>query len=401
MLRSKPLVLRTLLFALYLFTFSCKQEQTSLYEFDPTKMAENKITLSEIADDISYVPLDNSFQVGIIYNYQITNNSIYLSAKDIGVLKYNKQGKFVSKIGSIGRGPGEYNFCFDFSVDDNRETIYVLDQDILMIYSKSGNFLRSISLKEYGDNISSFELNDSHIFVSFMLQYGVPKNEWIVLDTLGNLVTEKKRTIPEFKTNWLIAGGTYKFNDMVTYWNPFTDTAFAVLPDLTYKASFLLAPGEHRFPKVQFDSFEQFKQYLYINQIFETNQFLVFRYNYKNPIIAVIDKKIGKSYLSILELIKSDIPPEKYLGGIMNDIDGGNQFQPGGTSFRQESYNVENDREYIFGLIEPFKIKSWVAGGEYKNSHPKYPEKKKELEKLAASMKETDNPVLIMVRLKK
>ena len=32
---------------------------------------------------------------------------------------------------------------------------------------------------------------------------------------------------------------------------------------------------------------------------------------------------------------------------------------------------------------------------------PKYPEKKKELEKLANSLKETDNPVLIIVRLKK
>jgi len=36
----------------------------------------------------------------------------------------------------------------------------------------------------------------------------------------------------------------------------------------------------------------------------------------------------------------------------------------------------------------------------FKNSTPKYPEKKKELATLADSLKETDNPVLIMLRLK-
>ncbi len=38
---------------------------------------------------------------------------------------------------------------------------------------------------------------------------------------------------------------------------------------------------------------------------------------------------------------------------------------------------------------------------EFRNSKPVYPEKKRELEKLANSLKETDNPVLILVSLKK
>ncbi|HPI69015.1 MAG TPA: hypothetical protein PL003_07320 [Bacteroidales bacterium] len=36
----------------------------------------------------------------------------------------------------------------------------------------------------------------------------------------------------------------------------------------------------------------------------------------------------------------------------------------------------------------------------FKNIQPVYPEKKKEFEKLADSLKETDNPVLVLVRLK-
>ena len=76
-------------------------------------------------------------------------------------------------------------------------------------------------------------------------------------------------------------------------------------------------------------------------------------------------------------------------------------FQPGGASARQESYFVENGREYIIGLTYPYKIKTRVESNEFENSVPKYAEKKKELEKLADSLKETDNPVLMVVRLKK
>jgi hypothetical protein len=45
--------------------------------------------------------------------------------------------------------------------------------------------------------------------------------------------------------------------------------------------------------------------------------------------------------------------------------------------------------------------KAHVTFSVFKNSKSKYHEKKKELEKLANSLKETDNLILMMVRLKK
>jgi len=51
--------------------------------------------------------------------------------------------------------------------------------------------------------------------------------------------------------------------------------------------------------------------------------------------------------------------------------------------------------------INPYQIKANVASNEFKNSAPKFPENKKALEKLANSLKETDNLILMMLRLKK
>lgn len=161
-----------------------------------------------------------------------------------------------------------------------------MDLRNIKVYSKTGDFLRSISFQEYGENISSLESYDSKLFVYYFLQFGDDKYEWIILDTLGNLIKKKERTIPTFKSNWGEKGGTYKYGNWMSYWNPFNDTVFSILPDLSYKASFIFSPGEHRFPKLKFDSFEQYGQYMHLNQIFETSRFLAIRYSFKKAALC-------------------------------------------------------------------------------------------------------------------
>lgn len=76
-------------------------------------------------------------------------------------------------------------------------------------------------------------------------------------------------------------------------------------------------------------------------------------------------------------------------------------FCNGGTKFRPLSYFVDNKQEYLIGAVEAFRLKSHVVGKEFKTSPTKFPMKNKELELLVNSIKEADNPVLMIVRLKK
>lgn len=93
---------------LIILLISCKSNDKTLFEFDPLSLEENEISLSEIADEISYIPLDNKYQLGNISTIIFTNTAIYLNSKDIGILTFNRKGKYINKIGNIGRGPGEY-----------------------------------------------------------------------------------------------------------------------------------------------------------------------------------------------------------------------------------------------------------------------------------------------------
>ncbi len=384
-----------LLVFLVLFFVSCKSSNDNLYSFDPRIIGQNEIRLSEIADDITYIPLENSFPISLIYppRYFI-NNSIYLSALNSGVIVFDRTGNYIRTIGSVGRGPGEYVHCSNFTVDDKNETVYVLDSRTIKVFSKTGNFQRSIPLEKSGNGVESIEFYNSNLFLSFHPQYEDVKNDWIILDTLGNLINAKKRTDQPFAVNWGLGGGMYKLENKIYLWNPWRDTIFSILPDLSYRPSFLFASWENRVPKSTITDLSQFKTYNTPNSVFETSHYLVCSYTYNGKImLALIDKNNKKSYNTEL-VVGSATLGVNFSGGFFNDIDGGVRFQP-------ENYFTENNREYMFGLIDAHKITALLTDSEFKNSMPKYPDKKKELENLATRLKETDNQLLMIVRLKK
>ncbi len=386
---NAPFVSPAKLVFLFLVVFSCNSPDNTILEIDPGTFVENKITLTAIADDIIYIPLESKYSIGLIYSFIITNSSIYLSEKNNGILVFNRDGEMAIKIGNRGRGPGEYSYGMDFAVDDKKGTIYVPDFNKIKVYSKNGDFLRSIILPERENdfNIDRLDFYNSYLFGSQFVSKGNEKYIWIITDTLGNIIKKKENSIPSFFSNWGKRGGAYKFGDKISYWNLYNDTVFSVLPDLSYKASFLFTPGEHRWPRSDFSDMTLFFKYMHPLSLFESNRFLVFRYGLnKRTAIALIDKNSKKSFLTYLENGDS--------GGILNDLDGGIMFQP-------DRYYNENGLEYMIGIINPYELKVYVASNAFKNSNPKYPEKKIALEKLANGLEETDNPILMMVKLKK
>lgn len=51
-------------------------------------------------------------------------------------------------------------------------------------------------------------------------------------------------------------------------------------------------------------------------------------------------------------------------------------------------------------VIQPYELKDFLNLEEVQNYTPQYPEKKKELEELANSLNEDDNPILMLVKMK-
>jgi hypothetical protein len=383
------------IFFLTLLTFSCISHESSLYQIDPDKWVEKTFLLSNIADDIVYIPIDDSIPVNVLPppRVQILNNSVFISvgigsvAEAAGIVKYNKSGRLISKIGVRGRGPGEYT-SWNFTVDYKTGIIYILDNDNkIKIYSENGNFIREIPLKKFGDNFDKVDVYSSKLIVSSFLRYGESEYDWIVLDTLGNLITAKKNTVPPFKDNPGLSGTTYFYKNTLFYTNYYNDTVFSILPDLTYEPSFLFSQGEHRWPRGKVTG-KTIPQYFFPLKLFETEKFIAFFFGHGySRGTAFINKKTKETYLI-------NNASQNYW--ISNDIDGGILFDPFSSS-----YYEENGREYLVGLIDTYNLKACISDEKFRGFSPRYPEKKNKLEKLANSLKETDNPVIMIVRLKK
>lgn len=80
---------------------------------------------------------------------QVTDDYIFiLDRRSRALYAFDKSGKFSSKIGERGAGPGEYSDITDFTIDNEAETIYLYDIDKSSIYSYSfnGEFKTSIPL---------------------------------------------------------------------------------------------------------------------------------------------------------------------------------------------------------------------------------------------------------------
>jgi hypothetical protein len=396
-----------LLVSLAFLAISCKSPDHGLYEIDPRTFVENKITLADIADDISYIPLDDTIPIGITYSIEIKAKNIYISMKDIGIVQYDRQGTFVRIIARKGRGPGEFQYGHDFAVDERTGNIFVVDHSyITKVYSNNGTFLREISLKNIGGEIGwggDIAIFNSLLFYPNSLGTGNSKYAWVFLDTLGNLVASKKNSVPPFQTNAGRDAAIYKFGNRLFYYNFFNDTIFAILPDLSCKAQYLFAQGEHRWPKDGIttksiaETTAQIFKLFDPGKIIETKRFFILQYAYLEiGGTCFIDKKSKKTFLP---LKLDEIPTQytrvrKYTSNLINDLDGG-------LTLEGLNYYSENDSEYLTSLIDPIDLITKLSSNEFKNLTPKFPEKKKELERLAISLKETDNPVLMMVRLKK
>jgi len=177
------------------------------------------------------------------------------------------------------------------------------------------------------------------------------------------------------------------------YWVSYNDTVFKVSPDFSFRTSYIITPGEHRVPKkdlpISLELPIRLLEYYSPHYFIETKHYLLSRYNYKGKFAYLfLDKDTNKTFISYFES-KKDVR-----GGIANNFDGGLMFCPDG-------YFEEGVNEYLLDCIQPYELKQHIISDAFVNINPKYPEKKKALEKLANSLNEIDNPVLMFVKLKK
>lgn len=369
----------------YLFSFLCLCCVLSVSAQKPVVInlakaiseSPKEIMLNELASDIRYVPLettDDCLMNNEFYIMQYTGEDIITS----GIFHFDKNGKFLNKIGSKGQGPEEYlQGLFAFG-DWKNKLLYVQNWTTLTCYGFDGTFVRSIPTPQLNMGAAGL-FDENHILYSNDIYYADKANPiqlYMVDSQNGKTVSKWRGHLEENKKYGMILTSRdfmYNYDNSLFYKPALENVIFKILSpkkrQLVYKFD---CSGKDI--DVSADEVDPKKrcQFLSVYWAKETDQYLFVNYGMKNISRLGIYDKEKKTFTNVT---------------IKDNLAGGYDIHPAWASDDNHLLMVY----YAGGLLQD-KEKRYSTG--------LLPERKKELDELLKNIKEDDNPVVILVTLK-
>lgn len=369
----------------YLFSFLCLCCVLSVSAQKPVVInlakaiseSPKEIMLNELASDIRYVPLettDDCLMNNEFYIMQYTGEDIITS----GIFHFDKNGKFLNKIGSKGQGPEEYlQGLFAFG-DWKNKLLYVQNWTTLTCYGFDGTFVRSVPTPQLNMGAAGL-FDENHILYSNDIYYADKANPiqlYMVDSQNGKTVSKWRGHLEENKKYGMILTSRdfmYNYDNSLFYKPALENVIFKILSpkkrQLVYKfdcsGKDIDVSADEVDPKKRF-------QFLSVYWAKETAQYLFVNYGMKNISRLGIYDKEKKTFTNVT---------------IKDNLAGGYDIHSAWTS----------DDNHLLMI--------YYAGGLLQDKEKRYstgllPERKKELDELLKNIKEDDNPVVILVTLK-
>jgi len=382
--------------------------------------------MSNVIDSLEYIQLEYNpkFPIGFVIDYQrpyITNDYIFiLGSHGSGLLQYKRNGEFVRKIGSYGKGPGEYLELRGNVIDEKMGIIYTIPNWIKSIGKydyKSGKFLSEYPIIDLdGQPISEnsilnlFLLFDNYGFANLSGGKRTKTEEcdvFYTIDLTNGKIIHRERSKIYGTTNLkidammspvmnsLFNSVWYDSQNRLNYWESLNDTIFFVNPDNSIKPRIIVDYGQYKPDKrtvamarneeqmygnnIMLHSFYESPRYLFFDHIFEGKKY----------ILSIFDKTTGDQYL-LKSMSKEEYKTGNLFFGLYNDIDGG------------FSNMVQYDKDMWFTSYSAIEMIDKLTPEHFEEvrSKVKYPERLDKLKKFVSGLDEGDNPVFVIAHLK-
>ncbi len=353
------------------------------------------LNVSEFADSILYIPLETTPESLIKEIVSIwLNDSIVIIAHKFGLLKFDINGKFIKKIGTQGKGPGEYVSIFDFTVI--RDTIYLSPTDgrRFLRYTLDGLYCDKIELKTQpvlfnttdDQKLAIFERDKGEIYIynkniqsppdTITIEYGI-NGFWH-----SRTLTDEKLYNCFYKTSTGLLFNNY-LND--TIWN---------INSKSKEPAFILDTNNKLLPWGKYIDFcttdnvyewgKSAKRYFTFNLLPITSGVFIFQKAWFRD--EYLDENYNTyQYDALLFLEKKTNKLTKY-NYIYDDITGNQKL----TWLYQTRY-----KSYLIGDIYPYNLLSNLEQNRRNGNFisPTFLDQIKNL-------KEDDNPVLVLIKTK-
>lgn len=346
------------------------------------------VSLSSITKGIEYIPLQTIPEslLGEVNKIAISDSFIFASDFE-KLMQFDRQGKFIRKVGSNGRGPGEYVHIFDITVDNKQEVVYILSTRTkdLLSFDFRGNFIKSFKLQE---SSLEFIADTSNHLLFQMSNLGKPEGtksySWFLTDTEGNVLLRISNSL--YKTNrlgrlFIVKKPLYLYNGSLHFMEFGIDTLYFFNNDI--KASYAIFKfGDLKIdsdPEVQSQKdLDKYKEKLYISTILEDEKYLYLNISrgFLLDLVPWIFNKQTKE-LTVLE--------DK---GFIDDIQGLATFWP---------KLIFND-SILIDYIDAYKLLQILNSNKPGDLADLSKHTAIQIQTLKATLTETSNPVLMIVK---
>lgn len=329
--------------------------------------------MSTLGKRLEYIPLetDSACLMERIANLAITDSFIFAS-DGTRLLKFSDDGKFISQIGSEGRGPGQYTNLSAIQADQKARELYVLALRQMLVYDFNGNLKRTFKIDL---PTRQFLLDENNIVFHLINLPDAPNNEFslFILDRSGNLKEKIKNDVVRVNKGMVVlTSPMYLYNGLIHFIEFGADTLHEYI-NSTRKPYAVFRLGNLKIqPDPTMEEAPNIKG-LWINDSKETDDYFFFSYwdGLSNPgKNCIYDKKTGS--ITVLEENK-----------FINDVDGGLNFWPK----RILTDNTLIDFEEAISFVNHLKDKQ--SSGEKID---------KKLNDLLNRIDENSNPVIVVLR---
>ncbi|TKG94926.1 6-bladed beta-propeller [Puteibacter caeruleilacunae] len=377
-----------------LITVACQQTkmpttESNVINIDLTGDIVEKSTLvnlSSIASEVEYIALENSSNGMLVGERIFVFDSLLVCPGHRQIYIFNRYtGKFIREVGEQGRGPQAYWKANHYVHLDKERGIIINTcgwTHSLIEFSPSGDIKGKVNLEKRSRYTTKLKGN---LYAAYYENYkGDEKERIVIWDNNEKKVVKRFKNYRTCKndprrTRLLgYEGWFYYHNEELMFKEYFCDTVYK-LSEKKMAPHIIFNPGENRPPYMERETFDFCKYHRY-SLIMETNNYLFFKLHFdKKSYYCYYDKQHSQLKIS------SPDDKNKKNAGLVNDIDGFVRFAP-------ESITKDNE---IVGHIEAYQLVKWMNNNPDKVTNlPDHLKKFKDI-------KVTDNPIVMIAKLKK
>lgn len=383
-----------------LLLLGCKNQPESLegkigeppFHINLASMIDGELVYSDFIEDIEYVKLethtDHLIGSGGVY---LCPDGFLIDDNESELTVFSHKGQFISSVGNIGKGPGEYPYANSPQVDHGNNNVYFqLQTNSVIKYSLDGSYIGRIEIKDFQ------ELTDvwfhKGLFYLSGLDYttGDYYHPIRVYNLDGDSLQVIRLDFPQIEAiNWTpFASFLTSIDDQLLIQNIYPDTIHTFQDGQLKPFMIMDLNNEGLKYKERFNLDVKRKrrgQYTSIQLIGDYGPIIIMGLQIKEEEYAIYyDKRSSQVFQ--LGMWKDLAQDRSRI--FRNDLDCGL-----GPSLFYIGTNYDG-----YSLLQAIDLIEYYESGELENAECLHPDKKKELIKLIQTLDETDNPVVMKVK---